>query len=389
MSKGRLIFFLVTLLMLPVAVSAADWYYKPGYPDYCPAGMPDFSQQQDFTWPPDGVIDPGYCGPTALANCFWWFDSRFEPHPVPPPVYSDYYPLVLTYATMPPFWDDHDPQNVVPLISALATALNTNLNGPGTNIMDMDKGIRDWLQSRDLDDLYTVNQYTCPGLAWPFLAGEVKRSQDVILLLGFYLAINGDPNNCCRIGGHYVTVAGVDSVNSQIAISDPFLDIQNPAVVSHNDVGIVSHDIYDVAIMPPLCMAVNGCLFLPNYPGPMIAWDYYEQNGGTTCPPSQPGPIFTVIEAAEVICPVPCDCRVGDANGDGKYNVGDAVYLVSYIFRGGLPPTPYALCSGDANCDCKLNVGDAVYLVNYIFRGGAAPCDCHIWLKGCGLPLRK
>lgn len=60
----------------------------------------------------------------------------------------------------------------------------------------------------------------------------------------------------------------------------------------------------------------------------------------------------------------------GDANGDGKINVGDAVYIVSYIFRDGPAPDPY---EGDANGDGKLNIGDAVYLVSYIFREGPPP----------------
>jgi hypothetical protein len=30
---------------------------------------------------------------------------------------------------------------------------------------------------------------------------------------------------------------------------------------------------------------------------------------------------------------------------------------------------------GDANCSGDVNVGDAVYIINYVFKGGAAPCD--------------
>jgi len=63
--------------------------------------------------------------------------------------------------------------------------------------------------------------------------------------------------------------------------------------------------------------------------------------------------------------------RPGDANGDGEVNVGDAVYIVNYIFKGG--PAPLIMNWGDANGDCVINVGDAVYLVNYIFKGSAAP----------------
>ncbi|MDD4052528.1 MAG: M28 family peptidase [candidate division Zixibacteria bacterium] len=62
----------------------------------------------------------------------------------------------------------------------------------------------------------------------------------------------------------------------------------------------------------------------------------------------------------------------GDANGDTKVNVGDAVYIITYVFRGG--PAPDPMGAGDAYCDGKINVGDAVYLISYIFRSGPMPC---------------
>jgi hypothetical protein len=61
----------------------------------------------------------------------------------------------------------------------------------------------------------------------------------------------------------------------------------------------------------------------------------------------------------------------GDANGDGSCNVGDAVFLVKYVFSGGPAPNPYE--SGDANGDGSPNVGDAVYIINYVFSGGPPP----------------
>lgn len=65
----------------------------------------------------------------------------------------------------------------------------------------------------------------------------------------------------------------------------------------------------------------------------------------------------------------------GDANGDEQVNVGDAVFLITYIFKGGAAPDP--VCLGDANGDGNTNVGDAVYLIAYIFKGGPAPvADC-------------
>ncbi len=63
----------------------------------------------------------------------------------------------------------------------------------------------------------------------------------------------------------------------------------------------------------------------------------------------------------------------GDADNNGTINVGDPVYLITHIFKGG--PAPVCLEAGDANLDFTLNVGDAVYLVDYIFRGGPPPND--------------
>ncbi len=69
------------------------------------------------------------------------------------------------------------------------------------------------------------------------------------------------------------------------------------------------------------------------------------------------------------------DFLCGDSNGDKQINVGDAVFLINYIFNGGSAPFPEI--AGDANCDSGVNVGDAVYLISYTFNGGPGPCvDC-------------
>ncbi len=62
----------------------------------------------------------------------------------------------------------------------------------------------------------------------------------------------------------------------------------------------------------------------------------------------------------------------GDANNDGVINVGDVVFLVTYLYRGG--SAPEIMETGDCNCDEVIDVGDVVYLVNYLFRGGPMPC---------------
>lgn len=71
------------------------------------------------------------------------------------------------------------------------------------------------------------------------------------------------------------------------------------------------------------------------------------------------------------LCEYAVEC--GDANGDDKVNVGDAVFLINYVFKGG--PGPEPVCRGNSNGDAKLNVGDAVYLINFVFKGGPAPIE--------------
>ncbi|MEZ5360561.1 MAG: dockerin type I domain-containing protein [Candidatus Zixiibacteriota bacterium] len=77
------------------------------------------------------------------------------------------------------------------------------------------------------------------------------------------------------------------------------------------------------------------------------------------------------IDENENGIPDGCDYICGDANADATINVGDAVFMIRYIFSGG--PAPDPICSGDANGDGNANIGDAVYLITFIFKGGPAP----------------
>jgi len=68
------------------------------------------------------------------------------------------------------------------------------------------------------------------------------------------------------------------------------------------------------------------------------------------------------------------DCKCGDADCNGAWSIGDAVYIINYIFGGG--PAPCQTCNGDADGNGGISIGDAVYLINYIFGGGPAPSGC-------------
>jgi hypothetical protein len=90
--------------------------------------------------------------------------------------------------------------------------------------------------------------------------------------------------------------------------------------------------------------------------------------------PSDTVRIFTAIPADTLLTiyeTVPTYI-CGDANGDAAVDIADAVFLISYIFKGGPAPSP--LAAGDANCDVMVDTADAVYLITYIFKSGPAPC---------------
>jgi hypothetical protein len=69
----------------------------------------------------------------------------------------------------------------------------------------------------------------------------------------------------------------------------------------------------------------------------------------------------------------------GDVQHDGVVNVGDVVYLVSYLYKAGPEPV-FPPDRGDVNHDGVINVGDVVYTVSYLYKGGPAPsCNELLW----------
>jgi hypothetical protein len=341
-----------------------NWYWKPMYRDYVPSGMPDFDQKQwgTYIWQ-DYAQAWSHCGPVAVANSLWWLDSEFEISiPTPPPTISDNFPLVRAYGP----WDDHDPQNVPPLVEHLAYLMDTDgrrTQTPmksGTNVIDMQVGITHYLSWSGVNplgdvngdgivdttdqaivtaalgsspgspnwnlaaDIYPDTQFypiqppPPPGLPWVdandlalvnahlgqmgffyehtmpqpdfyFIEEEVERCQDVVLLIEYWLFDPQFPEGWYwyDIPGHFVTVAGVDSTDIKIALSDPSFDNAEagfpgripvphahmppePPYTMHNDAKYVSQDIYNVMpipVMPPFPPCPGGNWALVNYPG--------------------------------------------------------------------------------------------------------------------------
>jgi hypothetical protein len=315
------------------------WYYKPSYVDYALSGMPDFDERQmgTYNWSYQGAWS--HCGPVAVANSLWWLDSEFEPHPVLPPTINDGFTLVSAFGQ----WDDHATQNVVPLVEKLAWFMDTDgrlthLLHKGTSAADMQAGLThylswsgvnpqgdvdgdgnvtatdanlvalafgsvpgagNWNMAADLNQDNSVGmvdagivaahmgqtglfyEHTVNQPEFDYIEQEVERCQDVVLSIGYYVWTAG---HWYREDGHFVTVAGVDSEDFKIAISDPIRDAfenhliaegripiphvhgPEPPYTTHNDAAYVSQDIYTVVPAPPQPAGLPGKWMLMNFP---------------------------------------------------------------------------------------------------------------------------
>ncbi len=63
----------------------------------------------------------------------------------------------------------------------------------------------------------------------------------------------------------------------------------------------------------------------------------------------------------------------GDANGDGRINIRDVVYIIMYIFQDGPEPVPF-FWVGDVNCSRTINLSDAIGIIDWMFHIGPPPC---------------
>jgi hypothetical protein len=307
-----------------------NWPFKPRYVDYAPSGVPDFSQKQigpaqlGIGWWKNPVTGKwSWCGPTAVANSLWWMDSRFETSTTPPPTINDTFPLVQSYTAGS---DDHDPVNVPWLIANLSRYMDTDgrVTGTphnGTEVHDMAQGIKNYILAHGLQDKFYVNLVKKP--TFDCICLEVKACEDAILLLGYWQYQGG---KWVRVGGHFVTIPGVDSVNNKIYFCDPCTDnaeLAQPGFVFppnhdqhglpdivHNNATYISYDRYD--IVPGMSPSPGGVLRI-NYT-PSQYYDIFPELQQENCPnelenmqgnyiPGQP--VCTEVEYGVFMSPSP------------------------------------------------------------------------------------
>ncbi|MBM4046872.1 MAG: hypothetical protein FJ279_17340 [Planctomycetes bacterium] len=86
-----------------------------------------------------------------------------------------------------------------------------------------------------------------------------------------------------------------------------------------------------------------------------------KEGGETIIPETSCAPVMDGMTAC---------FRRGDANGDGRRDISDPVFVLSYLFAGQPAPCLDAL---DSNDDGALDIGDPIYQLAYLFTQGAEP----------------
>lgn len=251
-----------------VAAAASGWTTVPAFADYAPAGMPDFDQRR-ARWrsnPEDGSRERSYThdGPLTAAAALWWLDSKLEPGSSPPPTRSDGSGIVTAYGD----WDDHSPENLEPLVGALALAADTNgsagdtLPYYGTCVDTLIDALDDHLSAAG------GTRYQAVPLWRPTthqLKVAIEAGQPIIVLVGLWQQYLPGAGDWARIGGHYVTIQAVDTRLDRILIADPFRNVTVGGGYPdlHDDAAIVSHDPYLVS--PSLRPAGGPVLRIDGY----------------------------------------------------------------------------------------------------------------------------
>lgn len=262
------------------------WYWKPDTLPQAPSGMPDFGQYQ--FGPSDSI---GLCGPTAVANCLWWFNA------VPPGVKPDSLIRLLSY-----YFHTHPDS--------------------GTYVDSIKSGLDRYFSDYPGFNLY-AHLFTKPE----FYAMEdsLKKSQDIILLLGFWQQPLTKGVSWFRFGGHYVTMAGVCSESSWIALSDPARDMAEAGLPGrvrppghpshmegdtlHNHPQYVSQDIYQAILQsesPGGFWEIDNYYHLPDKMPPPFHGQNFQPDQWPYYNPYIPmADVYTEVEYAIMICPKP------------------------------------------------------------------------------------
>ncbi len=179
-----------------------------------PSGTPDFDQYQFGD-------SAALCGPAAVANCLWWFDAVPEGTSAPE------------------------------LVRLLSGYFGTHPDS-GTRVDSIESGLNRYFEDYGL--LFDASVVSRPDFYET--ADLLRDNRRIVLLLGFWqLDLDWE-----RVGGHFVSLAGISADSTKVALSDPARDAaadgwqgrvrpldyfsQSFSDTLHNDPEYVSHDAY-------------------------------------------------------------------------------------------------------------------------------------------------
>lgn len=200
------LFFILFILCL-VSTSGENCYAKLFFKNS--AKIPDFCQgdKRYGILPEQGKP---YCGPTAVSNLLIYLDK------------NGFVKILET--------DRPDNQDQFKLIQLLGSAkyMNTKINS-GTEPLDLMKGLEKYIREKEYDISIKWKGWTngsryfigkIPDKDW--IINETVQRSNLVLHLGWY-KFDPDKNFYKRIGGHFVTVAGIKGTDGwqKLIIHDP------------------------------------------------------------------------------------------------------------------------------------------------------------------------
>jgi pectate lyase len=180
----------------------------------------------------------------------------------------------------------------------------------------------------------------------------------------------------CHVFNNYFTDIGSYGIGSAceadvVVEANYFKNVSNPTIIQVGS--------------SPEGDLVERDNFFENSGTPEVRGDAFDP---TASYPYTPDPAEDVpdlvMEGAGVgkldVEPPPTEFVRGDANADGGFNLADAVFILTYLFRSGEAPACFD--AADAVDNGTVDIGDAVYILQYLFASGPgipAPfSDCGI-----------
>jgi hypothetical protein len=236
-----------------------EWYYYPPYPNYSPSGMPDFTNTQNDWYDDNDRNNSIGCSTYSFANIIWYLDSMYSDPLGLPGDGRDIFNLVEDYnaPSIPdpgPLTDDHNYNNVNDPLSLWDPENNIYGNelierirmytGPGY-ATEFEEGLNSYIEDLNLSHCLKIEAGYYSKFRAPTLDGLYKYiNRQAVVVLG----LDWRDSNYRRVGGHTITLSGININESLIAVSDSARDFANPINnnILHNNPLYVSHDIYEV-----------------------------------------------------------------------------------------------------------------------------------------------